>query len=64
MKTKPAALRISYRNADFEGEISQNKVKSRGFAFFSSGNSYYGKKNKKLNRKQSFLKRRMEKRLV
>ena len=45
---KSIISRISYQNAEFEGEILQNKPHGRGFSLFSSGNSYYGKSKNRI----------------
>ena len=42
MNFKTNSTRISFKNCEYEGEISQNRPHGRGFAFFQSGNAYYG----------------------
>ena len=42
MNIKTNSARISFKNCEYEGEISQNRPHGRGFAFFQSGNAYYG----------------------
>jgi len=44
MNSKSNFFRLSFKNCEFEGETVQNKPHNRGFAFFQSGNAYYGKK--------------------